>query len=538
MHRSRLAYLAVAALVLLTGSGGSCSEQRRDDTTPDPLALPPADLRLLIITDLDGYLEPCGCTSRPLGGIDRMAARIAALRAEGVPTLLVTAGDLLFHGPPPGADVERAAEQETMRAEAMRDILGRLDVAAAAPGALDFSFGTAVFARIAGDSSFPLLAAGVSIAGEGTPLVATVTREVGGLTVGLVGLTDLRDVDGDLPEGVTSEDLRAAGREAVAALDADLVIALVHGNRRTARRIATGIEGIDFVVHGGLDEADARAPATTEGAIIVHAGRQGQGLVVLDVRRRGEGGWTDASEWTRNGRREHVQGRIDTLRARIAEWEEASETSASDLATQRRRVSTLERELAALERTPPREGNFFTARYEELPPEAPRDPSITRLMRALDRRINERNRVAFADWTPEPASEAQPHYVGSQTCASCHGSAMSWWRGHGHGRAYATLETRHKNFNLSCVGCHVTGYLEPGGSTVTHVENLRDVGCESCHGPGSMHVASPTEAAVDVTRDPRESRCRSCHNPEHSDRFDFATYRRLLIAPGHGAPTD
>jgi hypothetical protein len=153
-----------------------------------------------------------------------------------------------------------------------------------------------------------------------------------------------------------------------------------------------------------------------------------------------------------------------------------------------------------------------------------------------DARVNEHNERVFADWAPEPAAEGQPHYVGSQTCASCHGAAVRWWRTTQHGNAYATLANQNKNFNLSCVGCHVTGYLRPGGSTVTHVENLQNVGCESCHGPGSMHVESPTGAAVNVRRDPEESTCRGCHTPEHSDRFDFSVYRPLLIAPGHGQP--
>jgi len=180
----------------------------------------------------------------------------------------------------------------------------------------------------------------------------------------------------------------------------------------------------------------------------------------------------------------------------------------------------------------------FTARYEELAPEAARDDAVSALMDRLDRRVNQHNRELFADWAPEPAPAGQPHYVGARTCASCHGAAVRWWRGTPHGRAYATLEERHKNYNLSCVGCHVTGYLEPGGSTVTHVDRLQDVGCETCHGPASMHVEDPGGAAVNVRRDPPESLCRGCHNSEHSDTFDFSTYRRMLIAPGHGRAAD
>ena len=52
--------------------------------------------------------------------------------------------------------------------------------------------------------------------------------------------------------------------------------------------------------------------------------------------------------------------------------------------------------------------------------------------------------------------------VASALCAASSITSTS------HGRAYATLEQRNKQFNLSCVGCHVTGYDQPGGATVVH----------------------------------------------------------------------
>jgi hypothetical protein len=537
----------LAVLVLVTGSAASCG-QDAGTTTPAPVRiqaasdLPRPDLRLLVLTDLDGYLEPCGCTSRPLGGIDRMAARLASVRSDGVPTVLVAAGNLFFHGAPHGVDAERAADQEIWRAETVSEVLGRLDLAAAAPGPLDFSFGTERFVQLAQAARFPLLAAGVTMAtpeGARAPLVPSTLREVGGLKVGIVGLTELAPADGTLPEGVTAQgQLREAGQAAVQALraqGAQIVVALVQGDRRAARRLGA-IDGIDFVVQGGLDQATASPPASGDGPVVLNAARQGHGVTVVDLWRRGDGSWSDVSTWTRESQLAHLNESIDQLRRRIAEWEADPGANPNDVATQRSRLGRLEAEAAALARAPATQGNVLSARFDELGPEAPRDPAIRRLVEAYDARVNEHNQRIFADWRPEPAAEGQPHYVGSQACASCHGAAVRWWRGTPHGRAYATLADRNKNFNLSCVGCHVTGYLRPGGSTVTHVESLQDVGCESCHGPASMHVQNPTGAAVNVTLAPEESLCRTCHNPEHSDRFHFDTYRRLLIAPGHGQP--
>jgi 2',3'-cyclic-nucleotide 2'-phosphodiesterase (5'-nucleotidase family) len=553
----RLAHLGVAVIVLLTGTAGSCS-QGRHETTPERAehvqapALPRPDLRLLLVTDLQGYLEPCGCTSRPLGGIDRMAARAAAVRADGVPTLMLAAGDLFFHGAPEGADLERGATQERWRAETLTDILARLELAAAAPGPLDFGYGTETFEQLAERAPFALLAAGVQLRPEpregatpaegpsDPPLVASALRRVGSIQVGIVGLTDLHGRDGSLPERVEqTAELREAGRAEARSLrerGAQIVIALVNADRRTARRLAASLRDVDFVVEGGLDEAEPKPPASTGGAVLLHAARQGHGLTVVDLWRRGDGEWTDASVWTREAEREHHEARIDALRRQIADWERDETTDRADLDRQRARLAALEREAAALVRPPSTEGNVLAARFEELAPDAPRAEAVSAIVDRYDARVNEHNERAFADWAPEAVAEGQPHYVGSQTCASCHGAAVRWWRTTPHGRAYATLERQNKNFNLSCVGCHVTGYLRPGGSTVTHVDRLKDVGCESCHGPGSMHVSDPAGAAVNVQRAPEETTCRGCHTPEHSDRFDFETYRRLLIAPGHGAP--
>ena len=542
--------LALAAILVLTASAGSCSQEPRQDTTPTPSRVAPADLprpdlRLLVITDLDGYLEPCGCTSRPLGGIDRLAARLAEVRADGVPSVLVSAGNVFFHGVPDGEEAERGRAQELWRAETVTDVLARLELAAAAPGPHDFAFGTEAFEALVARAPFPLLAAGVELSGGEAPaaepaLVATTTLRAGSVAVGIVGLTDLRGADGSLPARVEERAaLREAGRAAVRSLregGADVVVALVRGDRRTVRSLATGIEGVDFVVQGGLDAADPSPPLEAGGAVLLHAARQGHGVTVVDLFRRGQGAWTDASVWTREAQRAHVTERIEALERQIAAWEADTSVNRADVAQQRARLERLQAEAAALLRPPAIEGNAFSARFEELGPEAAREPSVSALLDAYDRRVNDHNRVALADWLPEPAAEGQPHYVGSQTCASCHGAAVRWWRTTQHGRAYATLADQNKNYNLSCDGCHVTGYRRPGGSTAAHEENLENVGCESCHGPGSMHVSDPTGAAVNVVRAPEASTCVGCHNEEHSDRFDCATSRRLMIAPGHGMP--
>lgn len=578
--RRLLAHGVLSASFLGLLGGASCSGSGRDDERPAGEAAGEAqhvaapelgrpDLRLVVVTDLKGYLEPCGCTSRPLGGIDRMAAEVGRLRGDGVPTVLVAAGDLLFDG---GGDYEihrpGAETQQIWKAETLVDVLERLELAAAVPGGLDLRFGPATFASLEERADFPMLGAGVTVAvpstgedagGESdggtmaldagpaaTPAARTlalpdhVLLEVGGLHVGVVGVTDMTVAGRRDPSVSAPDDLEARASEAARALraeGADVVVVLVRGPRRAARRIASQVAEVDFVIEGGLDEASPHLPAVTEHGALVHAGRQGQSLVVVELYRRGEAsGWTDVSAWTREAERARLEEQAAALRARIAEWERDSQVAASDVAEQRSRLAELEAEARALLAVPAAPGNAFSARLVELGPEAPRDPAVTELLATFDRRVNVHNRDAFASWTPERPAAGQPSYTGSIMCGGCHEQEVQWWRRTPHGRAYATLVQRNKQYNLSCVGCHVTGYGRPGGSTVSHVGALQDVGCESCHGPGSMHVVSPEGAAVNVRRGTEEGTCLGCHTPEHSDTFDYEAYRQTLIVPGHGLP--
>ncbi len=566
-----LALASVWTATILAGASCSGSGSTNTTTTPEPdhvrapeLGRP--DLRLAVITDLEGYLEPCGCTSRPLGGIDRMAAEIERLRGDGVPTVVVSSGDLLFsaggdhHVARPGAET-----QEIWKAETLLDVLARLQLAAAVPGGLDMRFGATTFATLAESARFPLLAAGVSVSVPVTPSAedagapadaAASTRtlalrdrvivEAGSLHVGIVGVSDMA-VAGLTDASVTApEDLVARAEESATALrndGADLVIALVRAPRRTSRRIASQLSNVDFVVEGGLDEVEAHLPSTTDHGVILHAGRQGQHVVVVDIHRRAAGdgeavsGWTDLGAWARDAERARLRAQADELRTRIAEWENDSNVAASDVAEQRARLAEIERDADALIAVPEARGNAFVAQLVELDPDRPRDASITQVLGAYDVRVNDHNRVAFEDWLPTPASEGQPRYVGSETCGGCHAEELAWWRTTMHGNAYQTLVDGHKEYNLSCVGCHVTGYNRPGGSTVSHTGPLQNVGCETCHGPGSQHVASPTGATVNVHREVDEGTCLGCHTPEHSDRFVFVGYRAMMMVPGHGLPS-
>lgn len=84
-------------------------------------------------------------------------------------------------------------------------------------------------------------------------------------------------------------------------------------------------------------------------------------------------------------------------------------------------------------------------------------------------------------------------YIGSDKCQSCHEHAYAVWSKSKHARAFQTLVDAKRpslrQFDGECVVCHVTGFeYNSGYRNESDTPNLKNVGCESCHGPGSEHV--------------------------------------------------
>jgi hypothetical protein len=107
-------------------------------------------------------------------------------------------------------------------------------------------------------------------------------------------------------------------------------------------------------------------------------------------------------------------------------------------------------------------------------------------------------------------------YVGSEKCASCHEYEYTKWSTKAHADAFATLVEVGSDYDPECVICHVVGMDRTSGFTTADLTpELKNVGCENCHGPGSEHVRTWGQA---VTVAPK-STCLDCHTPEHSSGY-------------------
>ncbi|MHB8420629.1 MAG: multiheme c-type cytochrome [Myxococcales bacterium] len=124
--------------------------------------------------------------------------------------------------------------------------------------------------------------------------------------------------------------------------------------------------------------------------------------------------------------------------------------------------------------------------------------------------------------TPENTS-----YAGEVACERCHAKAAAVWRGTAHAHAYATLEQAGHALDADCVGCHSTGFREPGGfSQPAAIGFLGGVQCEACHGPGKVHAARPLAPYPQPAAG--EALCQRCHTQERSASFVYQTFHERV----------
>lgn len=148
--------------------------------------------------------------------------------------------------------------------------------------------------------------------------------------------------------------------------------------------------------------------------------------------------------------------------------------------------------------------------------------------------------------------------VGMDACAACHrsgGSATAQydtWKNTKHATAHTAL-TSNTSYGYSCLGCHNTGWdpntanygadeyvtSNPGGtpnytiSDETNFNRVKNVGCESCHGPlgssarmlGSEHWGFGTTNKLNYSAEV----CGTCHQGSHHP------YMEEWSSSGHAA---
>jgi hypothetical protein len=532
--------LALPLVLLLALVLGACHGCRSPAANGEPEVPTSPTVRFYLLSTLAGAIEPCGCSKDQLGGLDHLAAFVAAQRGEAPQSVFLAAGPLFY------LDTKidpKKATQDRAKADAIAESLKLVGLNAWAPGYNDWAGGADAFAA-------HTKASGATPLGVDAPgVVSSTVLSAGGVRVGVVGVADPRSRTGDAPDGV-----RALGADAIAARvatevkrlgeqGARLFVVLAALPRGPALRIADAVPELHLLLVGkpGSDgEANTgdAPPQIIGSTLVVETANHGQTLAVVDVYvRESEGAikLADAGGVRKAGEVAALAARIRELENRINGWERGGKVDPKDVEARKADLEKLQRDRAALEAEQPApEGSFFRYRVQEMREELGKHDDTAARILAYYKRVNDHNEVALADLKPLPASPGEAAFIGVEACTECHQEERDVWDGTKHAHAYETLVDGFKEFNLECVSCHVTGYGKAGGSTVTHVEKLKDVQCETCHGPGSLHAKSPEEKGLVVLKPEPKSCVEHCHHPPHVEGFDAVAKMDLVLGPGHG----
>lgn len=521
---------------------------------PDPSATaasarPPArpgerTLTLLLATRMRNNIEACGCTSEPLGDVARLAALVKSSGA-----LLLDAGGLRYDEDPLPAD---KLPQVRKKAEFLENTWGAL-------GAVTMLQPEDLRGQPDGGELHERrrLASNVGGLPPGS-LVPEVLRTVSGVKLGILGVAD---PEASWPPGVQVSEPLAAARAAVQRLQrqgAQAIIALTGLRREQARRLARQVPSLQLIVAGNDRElAEGVDPPEVIGTtLLVVPGQKGERLIRLEVHLPPSGPphWTVyPSPRQRDQVVAQQRAKLQVVQARLAALRSDPSADPIFIKTTAAEVRLLETLLAAAATpaAPPAAG-YVISELVPITRALPRDASVAAQMTALDRQIGESNLAATAG-PPAPPPVGQPRYLGNAGClGSCHyhNDSFEFWQKTRHASAWKTLVDGGKDLSYDCVGCHASGFDAAGGANLWTLAqwqratppkdpppaagpDLRNVQCEVCHGPGSLHARSPIKVPVPTPR-PSEERCLTCHTKEHSDTFAITPYLRDILGPGHG----
>ena len=450
---------------------------------PDPKAV------LIVSGEMDGYLEPCGCTMGQMGGLIRRYGLVQRMKAQGLPHALVDLGGLTKD--PTGA--RGGFEQAKIKFGIALKALAAFPYGAIALGADDFKVGVGeAFAQFLNglDGPTKLVSANL-VPGPGFEAVVQphVVVEAGPLKLGVTAVLDpaaiqkLSDPDKDalIPAVKRPDEVLPATLKDLEARS-DYQVLLVQAPPEEARRLAKAYPGFDVVV------ATSEAPDPEADPQTVNDGR----TMIVNVGRRGK-----------------YVGAVGFFDGK-----------------------------------PPRYHRLgLTERFDGMGGEVKKiiEDEYRGLLKAVGT-VEGFPRHDFVGGAPGAK------FAGAESCKTCHPNTYLKWASTKHARAFESLEHDPKPdviYDAECITCHTTGFeYTSGWKSAAATPNLKGNQCENCHGPASRHVEAPDDLAfrnaLKLTAEQADKNrlCLKCHDDDNSPKFNFATYWPQVIHKGLDTYTD
>lgn len=481
---------------------------------PGPLldGWPPPAVAILLSGEMEGYIEPCGCTERQSGGLSRRADLVRQIRERGWP---LTAFDL-------GNTVHRNRRQSQIKFATILDIFKEMPYEGLAVGPKELRLNPDFLISQIPNSRFPecelpYLAANVTFTGgleDFSPARSRVVT-IDGTTIGVTAVLG-KSMSGEIVTqgsnlaerfSVTEPAQELPGvLETLKQQSPDVLLLLSHAEMDESRALAREFPEFDVVLSAGGPEDPGGKPERIGDSLLLTAGRKGKYAGVL-------GFYPDKE--------------------------------------QRFRYELV---------------NLDVDRFDD-------SPKVIAHLKEYQEQLRSEQIAAAESPLTHPSGAT---FVGAEKCGQCHTKAYEKWSSTLHAHAFESLKPDTprakerlkgilRTHDPECLACHVTGWApqqvlryESGfineefaetEAERTQAKRLKGNQCENCHGPGSRHVelieASylQGEAKAERTREKaseevrvtlqeaRNGMCMKCHDLDNSPNFDFETYWPEIAHP-------
>ncbi len=489
---------------------------------------------LFYTTSMHGWVEPCGCTSEPLGGIARLASVVSAARENyGLGTALIDGGDLLFDTlkAPNPADLC----QENARIDLLLSALKDLSFVGTFPGPYDDVMGEAFRDEKLKRHNLP----NIKTKAQNGFLMGSDSFKLGVLFI-----------DESNASAIDQKALSLKNQGAKA------VVAVTHLPKDFFQVKQLALGHLDVIILGTTnEEMPDSQKLLAEGPVFVSAAKQGQylGLIEFQLNQNAK------NTWKLDDRKVQRELRVSLLTQRSINFQTQIDdtTDAERKKYLKAKIDEASAELSELKAEkdqPLTDENYLTATTVALSRKITPHAIYESRVKAYENEIPKLVAQCESGIECPKLAQGQAHFVGAETCKNCHAPAYDFWkkavysvsaldekgnsitRLSGHTKAYETLQEKQKAEDRSCIECHTAGFMQPGGfCKVKEVGPFKGVQCESCHGAGSLHAASADKTLI--KRNVPEETCRGCHHVPHIATTESFVYEQKLtkiLGPGHG----
>jgi Cytochrome c554 and c-prime len=522
--------IAGTGLARLLRGPKEATEEKREVTFPGRAlkGWTKPDFVLVLSGQMMGYLQPCGCSRPQVGGLDRRYNLLRHIKGAEWPVVAVDLGDLGQKTGPAGL----ANVQGPIKYGYALKALKLMDYAAVGIGETEALLGLGhLLDNYVFDQKVPsVITSNLMGAEKNFPTMTApwVVSEVqpAGVKVGvahIVGPTVTARVGQLKDDKVQFGDPAASLDNVVKAMKekkVDLPLLLYQGpqtrdpkavKKTEALAVAEKYPQFPLIVCLSDDDEGSLRPTTvtTEAKTTSHiltVGRRGKYVGVVGVWKTGKEKEPFAFKYERVELSEDFMTPRDQAKDHpvIKLWEEYT------------------RELKAQD---------YLAKHKQVSHEVQLMPEVKDLLKP-----------------------GEAKYVGSAKCKKCHEEAYEVWKKSAHSHAYKTLVEKadppsNRQYDPECIVCHTVGFgVVSGYVSEAKTPRLKDVGCESCHGPASLHVANsgnkdwkrrinpwkylPPEKRAFAT----DQFCQKCHDEDNDVTWKNGAFEKKWALIAHPNP--